>query len=114
MRTRINEYLRDILESAEIMGRMIEGLSYETFLTHDLARDAVHYRIVVIGEASRRIRDEDERLVDQYPVLEKWTRMRNILAHDYGNVMEDIVWLAATRDRLALIELVHQLLDTDS
>ena len=59
MTARTNEYLRDILDSAEIMGRMVEGLSYETFLSHDLVKDAVHYRIVVIREACRRIRDED-------------------------------------------------------
>lgn len=114
MRTRINEYLLDVLESAEIMGTMVDGLTYDTFLTNTLAKDAVHYRIVVIGEACRRIRDEDEDLIDQFPVLGRWTSMRNILAHDYGNVLEDIVWLAATTDRLALIELVQELLESQS
>lgn len=113
MNRRTNEYLRDILDSAEIIEHMVDALTFEEFLTHKYATDAVHYRIVVIGEACRRIRDEEESLIEQHPVLAKWTSMRNILAHDYGNVLEDIVWEAATVDRVALINLVKSLLGDD-
>ena len=65
-------------------------------LTTDLQlQDAVIRRLLIIGEAARRVSEETRQTLPQIP----WAAvngMRNRLVHEYDQIDLDIVWDAAT------------------
>jgi uncharacterized protein with HEPN domain len=82
----------------------------EVFL-HDLnARDATALRVQAIGE---HMRSFSETFRDQHPEL-PWRQaiaMRNIVAHEYGNLDYEIVWEVVTGgDFSSFRELVLKIL----
>lgn len=63
---------------------------------------ALRYVVFTIGEAARHLSTAFQ---EAHPEVE-WAKiigMRNILAHDYGTVRDDIVWDAATRGASELL-----------
>lgn len=70
-------------------------------------QDSVLRRLEVIGEAASRLSQETR---DRFPgVLFRAMRgMRNIIAHDYGDVDLYLVWKTASDDVPALVETVEK------
>lgn len=66
--------------------------SFEAFATDDLVRSAVERKFEVIGEALRRIRDDDPGIFEQIDFGHDIVGMRNRLIHGYDAVDEVIVW----------------------
>ncbi len=64
---------------------------------------------MVIGEAARHVSDE---LQDQHPEI-PWQQIigqRNVLAHDYGEILVERVWLTATKSLPELLNRLDQIL----
>lgn len=74
--------LIDMLEVAERIVNNLEGIDLETFLADEDKRDAVVYRLQVIGEAAYNISDP---LKDAHPEVEwfKIQGLRHKIVHDY-------------------------------
>lgn len=66
-------------------------------------QDAVLRRFEIIGEAASRLAPETQALFPRLP-FRAMRGMRNIIAHDYGDVDLDQVWQTASHDLQALIE----------
>lgn len=84
-------YLLDILDSARQIVRYLDGISNQQFLRDVLRQDAVIRRLLVIGEASRRLSDECR---EEHPGL-PWRSiigLRNVLVHDYDDIDLEAVW----------------------
>ena len=97
--------IHDMLQAAETALRYTTGKSREDYEREDLLRHAVERNLEIIGEAARRLPKE---FCDQYPEV-PWRAImatRHILAHDYDEVDNDIVWRIIT-DHVP--ELVRQL-----
>ncbi len=83
--------LLDMLEQCRGIVTAVEGQSFQAYCADDNLRYALERRIEIIGEAAKRISDS---LKNEHPELpwQKIMAMRNILAHEYGEVEDEIIW----------------------
>jgi len=99
--------LRDILDSALTIQAYLDKISRESFLGNLEKQDAVLRRFEIIGEAASRLAPETRSLFPKLP-FGGMRGMRNIIAHDYGDVDIEQVWKTATTDIVLLIETLSQ------
>lgn len=99
--------LRDIIDSALVIKTYLEGVSEAAFMQNTEKQDAVLRRFEIIGEVSSRLAPETRAHFPSLP-FRQMRGMRNIIAHDYGDVDMDQVWRTASGSDLAvLIDSLH-------
>jgi uncharacterized protein with HEPN domain len=84
-------YMWDMLDAARTTVAFTAGMKYGAFLDDRRTRNAVERNLEVLGEAARRVSNETR---DQHQEI-PWKSMiglRNILAHDYGDIRHEILW----------------------
>ena len=89
--------LVDMRDSAAAIVDYLTGVSRETFYANGEKQDAVLRRLEIIGEAAGRISPEVQKEFPGIPFREI-RGMRNIIAHDYGEVDLERVWQTAIED----------------
>jgi len=97
--------LWDMLEAARDIAGFALGVSYARFENDKMLRYAVERQILVIGEAARSVSDSFKQAHPQIP-WKSIVGQRNVLAHEYGEVLVERIWLVATE---RIPELVHAL-----
>ena len=102
-------YIQDMLDAGEAVVQYVAGKSREDYASNRILQDAVERRVEIFGEAARRIAQETR---DAHPEI-PWRKImgtRHILAHDYGDVNQDVLWRIATEHiPEALIQLLRLL-----
>ncbi|MFT4123822.1 MAG: DUF86 domain-containing protein [Microbacteriaceae bacterium] len=87
------------------------GKTGADFISDLVVRSAVECQLEILGEALSRLRRDDVDTAARVPDLDKIVGMRNILAHEYGDIDHEIVWHAATSGVPALIPVLDGLVD---
>ena len=84
-------YLQDIAESCEKILRFTAGLSQSDLMGDEKTYDAVVRNLEIVGEAAKHISEEIRR---QLPDIEwrKAAGLRDMLAHAYFGIDDDILW----------------------
>ncbi|NOQ23017.1 MAG: DUF86 domain-containing protein [Candidatus Aegiribacteria sp.] len=95
--------LYDIISAARDIELFIEDCDFENFSSNKMLRYAVERQLLVIGEASRRLSEDFRNGVSSVP-WQAVIGLRNIIAHDYGEVLTERIWLVATRDLKDLLK----------
>jgi uncharacterized protein with HEPN domain len=88
-------YLWDLREAAQEIVAFIKGVSFDGFTKNKMIRYAVERQLLVIGETANHVSMEFQ---ESHPNL-PWRQMiglRNILAHEYGEILVDRIWNTAT------------------
>lgn len=101
--------LWDILNAAEGIVTSVAGLELEHYLRVDDLRMAVERRVEIIGEAARRVSEEFRHAHPEIP----WRDLispRNVLAHRYDEIDDQLMWRVATVRIPELISLIRPLL----
>ncbi|MEK7794305.1 MAG: DUF86 domain-containing protein [Candidatus Hydrogenedentota bacterium] len=100
--------LKDIRVSCEKIGRFIEGLDYDAFVHDARTYDAVIRNLEIIGEATRLARAE---LISAAPEIEwrKIVELRNIVAHQYFGIDNQIIWDVVTKRVPELIGVLRRI-----
>ena len=103
-------YLTDILIAGEKILRYTEGMNFENFVADDRTFDAVIRNLQVIGEAVKNIPDDVREL---NPEIEwrKIAGLRDILAHAYFQIEDEIIWDVVQNKVPSLLGVVSQLLE---
>jgi len=102
-------YLWDMLDSARTIQEFMAGMRFEEFLRDRKLQLAIERCVEIIGEASRRISDDFKNDHPEIP----WGRIlaqRNVLAHEYGEIKQERMWLVATVHVPALIPQLEAVL----
>jgi uncharacterized protein with HEPN domain len=97
-----NAHLYDMLESARVIQRYMEGVTDEQFWENGEKRDAVAMRLATIGDAARHITKDTAAAIPAIP-FNGIQGMRNRIAHDYGKVNFREVWKVTQQDIKPLI-----------
>lgn len=105
-------YLWDMRTAAREILEFMHGVSQAEFERNNQLRYAVERQLMVIGEAARHVSDEYQQIHPNIP----WMQIigqRNVLAHDYGEILVERVWLTATKNLPALISLLDHIIPED-
>lgn len=102
-------HLWDMLDAAQAIAEFVRGKTYNEYLSNRMMRGAVERHIEIIGEAARRVSEETRQAQPDIP----WHAIigqRNVLAHQYDEILDEAIWAVATRRIPELIEQIHKLL----
>ena len=84
-------YFEDIIVAGEKVIRYTEGMGFTEFVVDERTFDAVVRNLQIIGEAVKQI-PPDMRL--RYPQVEwrKIAGLRDVLAHAYFSLQDEMIW----------------------
>lgn len=102
-------YLWDMLQASRDIVEFTRGLSFLQFSSDKRTRLAVERQLLVIGEAASHVSDGFREAHSEVP----WTGIvgqRNVLAHDYGEILVERIWLVTQRNIPALVDQLSALL----
>ena len=97
--------LWDMLDAARTVHDFTTGVGLDDYRADRKLQLAVERAIEIIGEAARLV---SASFKEQHPEI-PWQQIiaqRHVLAHDYGEISHDRIWLVATR---RIPELINQL-----
>ena len=95
-------YLWDMLDAAHLIQEFVRGITFSKYTSNKMIQSAVERQLEILGEAARRVSTEFQ---DEHPEI-PWRQvigLRNILAHEYGEIKADRIWRIATVDVSDLI-----------
>lgn len=103
-------YLKDILEYCDRILANVASISLEDFQKQTNLQDAVIRQFEVVGEAIKRVPAD---IRDRYPQIE-WKNaaaFRDVLAHDYPEIIIDTVYNAGKNNIPVLRQQIQKILD---
>jgi uncharacterized protein with HEPN domain len=106
---RDNESLIDISDSIRLIMQYPKGVDFDRFTQNEEKQDAVLRRLIIIGEATKRLSPEFR---SQHPTI-PWRNiagLRDIAVHEYERVDLDRIWRIIQTDLLELLTYIQPLL----
>jgi uncharacterized protein with HEPN domain len=106
------QFLDDIRAACQKVRRYTQGSTFEEFTRDEKTFDAVLRNLEIIGEAAKNIPDE---VREHYPEIEwrKISGLRDIVAHEYFAVDEEIIWDIIRNEISGLLEKVAEILSVE-
>ncbi len=101
-------YLWDMRQAAREIISFLKGVTLARFTREKILRYAVERQLMVIGEAAAHV---SEGFQEKHPEI-PWMQIigqRNVLAHEYGEILVERVWLTATRSVPELLKKLELL-----
>ncbi len=102
--------VQDILDAIKHIQCSIDGMSFEDFRrVEKIILQGILYNFIIIGEASVNV---DDGIKSRYPQI-PWRLMgdmRNVMAHEYFQVNQRLVWNTIQNHLPPLVPLLKELL----
>ena len=95
-------YLWDMLDAARSIQEFTQDAVFNDYAGNKMMRSAVERQLEILGEAARRVSDGFK---DEHPGV-PWRQivgLRNLLAHEYGDIRDERVWQIVSGDLPSLI-----------
>jgi|GEM_PF-127690 len=105
-------YLADLVDNVRAVQEYLEGVARERWDTDRVLRDAVLYRMLLLGEIASSLPDD---LRDRYPEV-AWRQIRafrNLAIHRYFGVDWAVVWKIAHEEPPVLEKQVLAIVRTE-
>jgi len=90
-------YLWDILDACKDIISFLDKKSFEEFDKEKIIRFAVERQLMVIGEASKKLSEDARNQLHDIP-WKKMIGLRNIIAHEYGEILVERIWRVGVED----------------
>lgn len=91
MRPEAGAHLWDAAEATKLAHEFASGRTKDEFNSDLLVRSAIERQLEILGEALNRLRRVDAGTADRVPDLDKIIGMRNVIAHEYGEIDYEVV-----------------------
>ena len=104
--------LWDMREACRAVTQFIAGVKYSRFEQDKLIRSAVERQFLIPGEAARRVSDDFREGHPEIP----WrglVGLRTALAHEYGEILVERLWLFATQRVQELLPVLDALVPSE-
>jgi uncharacterized protein with HEPN domain len=101
-------YIWDMLDAAKTTLQFTEGVSLQQYLTDRKLQLAVERLIEIIGEAARNVSTTFKDLHPDIP-WQKIIAQRHVLAHDYGDIQQEKMFLLIRQNIPELISKLQPL-----
>ncbi len=101
-------YLLDMLQHARGVVRAVQGRTLDKYTADEDLRLSIERRIEIIGEAAGRVSQAFKKTHPMIP-WRKIVAQRNVLAHEYGEIQDEIMWRVSTVSVPELIALLEPL-----
>ena len=105
-------YLWDMLAACEDILEFTAGISFHEFENNKLIKFAVERQLLVIGEAANHV-SEDCRKECKNIQWAKIVGLRNIIAHDYGDILTVRIWKIVTENVKELRDILKSKIETE-
>jgi uncharacterized protein with HEPN domain len=112
MKREYEDYLRDMLENADLALAFVQGMEYDEFVEDEKSKYAVIRALEVIGEAARQIPEHIRASASEIPWRDIMG-MRNKLAHEYFGANMKLVWRTVQEDLPAIIAILQKMLEAE-
>ena len=109
-------YLWDMLDAARTIREFTSAVRLEQYNQNRMLRLATERGLEIIGEAARRVSETFKQAHPEIP----WRSIiaqRNVLAHEYGEIKQERIWIVATvriKELIANLEPLIPLLPPES
>ena len=106
-------YLWDMLAAARTVSEFIQGKTLKDYQENLMLRSAVERQVEIIGEAARKVSRSFKVENPQIP----WRPIqaqRYVLAHEYGEIIAERLWLVAFDNVPKLVNLLTPLVESPS
>ncbi|NJO43272.1 MAG: DUF86 domain-containing protein [Cyanobacteria bacterium RU_5_0] len=113
MSRNIRLYFQDIVTSCTKVLKYTQGMTFEAFIADERTFDAVVRNLQIIGEAVKNVPQETR---DLAPEIEwrKIAGLRDILAHAYFQINNEIIWDIIQTKVQPLMEKAQSFLDQET
>lgn len=102
--------LEDIIEAMDRIERYTQDLDYSAWLNDEKSIDAVIRNLEIIGEAASHVPGEIQKQNSDVPWKEI-KGIRNILAHEYFGVDNEIIWKTIQDDLPSIRPRIEKILN---
>ncbi len=102
-------YIWDMLDAARTLYGFIRGIDFHNYSQDRKLQLAVERGLEIIGEAARRVSETYRQAHSTIP-WQSIIAQRNVLAHEYGEVKQELIWKVATIRIPELISLLEKLI----
>jgi len=103
-------YLWDMQTAAKEIVQFMRGIKFAEFEKNKVLRFAAERQLLVIGEAANHISPQFRNKHSEIP-WQKFIKMRNVIAHEYGETLISRVWFDSTESVPELLVILGKLID---
>jgi len=96
-------YIIDIVDCIMDINEFTESIDYYQFEKDKMRKLAVERQLEIIGQAANKISAETQNIMENIP----WKNiigLRNKLAHDYGEILAERIWLISKKPLQELLK----------
>ncbi len=111
METEIRNHLWDIREAARLIVDSTSETTFEQYEEDPLLRAAVERQFEIIGEATRRLANDDQAIAEKVTGYQTIIGLRNRIIHEYDNIANRTVWNIIQNNLPTLLTEVTTLLE---
>ena len=111
MEIEIRNHLSDIRDAAKLIIDNTAEISLAEYEANQLLRSAVERQFEIIGEATRRLANDDISIAEQITGYKTIIGLRNRIIHEYDNISDLTVWQIIQHNLPTLLTQVINLLE---
>lgn len=105
--------LRDVIEAAESILAMAQGITFAEYASDNKTRWAVERQFIIVGEALMMAAKIDPTLEQKVTAFRQIVDFRNVLVHGYGELEHDVIWTTIIEDVTPLTSEIKAILARD-